>query len=183
MFQTCGSATLSESGSTLNAREGSDEHPRAALPLLPRDRYWQAWAVSPAGKPRDRCRTCLEGCGRTLLLDYASAGPSPAVQPPIVEMAMHASGMRETARVLHGSPSHGDQRIQKKAPARQAVHHRVWLPLQPEPVEDALWRADALEGRRGRSAGLDARRRYGRSTAPPRWRWHAIEPHPGQGLA
>jgi signal transduction histidine kinase len=46
MFQTCGSATLSESGRTINAREGSDDHPSAALPLLPRDRYCQAWAVS-----------------------------------------------------------------------------------------------------------------------------------------
>ena len=33
MFQTCGSATLSESERTINAREGSDDHPSAALPL------------------------------------------------------------------------------------------------------------------------------------------------------
>ena len=37
MFQTCGSATLYESESTINAREGSDDYPSAALPLLPRD--------------------------------------------------------------------------------------------------------------------------------------------------
>ncbi len=37
MFQTCGSATLSESESTINAREGSDDYPSAALPLLPRN--------------------------------------------------------------------------------------------------------------------------------------------------
>ena len=46
MFQSCGSATLSESGRTINTREGSDDHPSAALPLLPRDRYCQAWAVA-----------------------------------------------------------------------------------------------------------------------------------------
>ena len=39
MFQTCGSATLSESERTINASEGSDDHPSAALPLLPRKRY------------------------------------------------------------------------------------------------------------------------------------------------
>jgi hypothetical protein len=46
MFQTCGSAILSQSGRTINAREGSDDHPSAALPLLPRKRYCQAWAVA-----------------------------------------------------------------------------------------------------------------------------------------
>src|SRR4030095_3997856 len=46
MFQTCGSATLLESGRTINAREGSDDHPSAALPLLPRKRYCQTWAVA-----------------------------------------------------------------------------------------------------------------------------------------
>jgi predicted dehydrogenase len=46
MFQTCGSATLSESERTINTREGSDDYPSAALPLLPRDRYCQAWAVA-----------------------------------------------------------------------------------------------------------------------------------------
>ncbi len=37
MFQTCGSATLSESERTINASEGSDDHPSVALPLLPRE--------------------------------------------------------------------------------------------------------------------------------------------------
>src|SRR5262245_47885849 len=37
MFQTCGSATLSESERTSHAREGSDDQPSPALPLLPRD--------------------------------------------------------------------------------------------------------------------------------------------------
>ena len=46
MFQTCGSATLSESERTINAREGSDDHPSAALPLLPRDGHCQAWFVT-----------------------------------------------------------------------------------------------------------------------------------------
>ena len=37
MFQTCGSAILSWSERTINAREGSDDHSSAALPVLPRD--------------------------------------------------------------------------------------------------------------------------------------------------
>src|SRR5204863_7784414 len=54
------------------------------------------------GKQRDRCRA--QPCaGRTFLLDYSYPGQSPAVKQQIVEMAMNASGIRDTARVLHVS--------------------------------------------------------------------------------
>jgi transposase-like protein len=56
------------------------------------------------GKQRYRCRE--KGCaGRTFLLEYAYAGQSPAVKQQIVDMAMNASGIRDTARVLHISPN------------------------------------------------------------------------------
>src|SRR5215469_16308533 len=56
------------------------------------------------GKQRYRCRE--KGCaGRTFLLEYAYAGQSPAVKQQIVDMAMNASGIRDTARVLHVSPT------------------------------------------------------------------------------
>jgi transposase-like protein len=61
--------------------------------------------LSPEGKQRYRCRTCLEGRGRTFLLEYSYAGQSPAVKQQIVDMAMNASGIRDTARVLHISPT------------------------------------------------------------------------------
>jgi transposase-like protein len=54
------------------------------------------------GKQRYRCRACPEH-GRTFLLPYAYAGQSPAVKQQIVEMAMNASDIRDTARVLHVS--------------------------------------------------------------------------------
>jgi len=60
---------------------------------------------SPEGKQRYRCRQCLEGDGRTFLLAYAYAGQSPAIKQQIVDMAMNASGIRDTARVLHISPT------------------------------------------------------------------------------
>ena len=54
------------------------------------------------GKQRYRCRE--QGCaGRTFLLDYAYAGQSPEVKRQIVDMALNASGIRDTARVLHVS--------------------------------------------------------------------------------
>jgi transposase-like protein len=61
--------------------------------------------TSSEGKQRYRCRACRLGRGRTFLLDYAYVGQSPEVTPPIVDMAMKASGMRDTARVLHVSPT------------------------------------------------------------------------------
>jgi transposase-like protein len=36
-------------------------------------------------------------------LDYSHPGQSPEVKEQIVEMAMNASGIRDTARVLHVS--------------------------------------------------------------------------------
>ena len=41
--------------------------------------------------------------GRTFLLEYSYPGQSPAVKEQIVEMALNASGIRDTARVLHVS--------------------------------------------------------------------------------
>jgi InsA N-terminal domain/InsA C-terminal domain len=60
---------------------------------------------SPEGKQRYRCRECREGRGRTFLLDSSYAGQSPEVKQQIVEMAMNASGIRDTARVLHVRPT------------------------------------------------------------------------------
>jgi transposase-like protein len=54
------------------------------------------------GKQRYRCRE--QRCaGRTFLLDYAYAGQSPDVKRQMVDMALNASGIRDTARVLHVS--------------------------------------------------------------------------------
>ena len=60
--------------------------------------------TTPAGKQRYRCLTCPDR-GRTFLLEYTYAGQSPDVKRRIVEMAMNASGIRDTARVLHVSPT------------------------------------------------------------------------------
>jgi transposase-like protein len=61
--------------------------------------------LSPEGKQRYRCRACLEGRGRTFFLEYSYAGQSSDVKQQIVDMAMNASGIRDTARVLHVSPT------------------------------------------------------------------------------
>ena len=65
----------------------------------------------------------------------------------------------------------------------QPVNHSVLAVLQPEQVEVEVWRADALEVRRGLSSELDAMGRYVACKTKPRWRWHAIEHHTGKGWA
>jgi transposase-like protein len=65
------------------------------------------------GKHRYRCQeTACQG--RTFLLDDTYAGHSAAIKHQIVDMAMNASGIRATARVLHVRPTTGIKALQKK---------------------------------------------------------------------
>jgi insertion element IS1 protein InsB len=63
------------------------------------------------------------------------------------------------------------------------VNQIVLKHLPPEHVEVEIWRADALEVRRGLSSELDEMWSYVRSKANPRWLWHAIDHHTGKVLA
>src|SRR5713226_10162073 len=73
------------------------------------------------GKQRYRCRTCPER-GRTFLLRYAYAGQSPEVKRQIVDMAMNASGIRDTARVLRESPTTVIKELKNKEADLQQVN-------------------------------------------------------------
>jgi insertion element IS1 protein InsB len=81
--------------------------------------------LSPEGEQRYRCRTCLEGRGRTFLLDYSYAGQSPEVKQQIVDMAMNASRSRDTTRVLHVSPTTVINELKKSAAAAAGESWRV----------------------------------------------------------
>src|SRR6266849_10205691 len=65
------------------------------------------------GKQRYCCRE-KRCAGRTFVLEYAYAGQSPEVKQQIVDMAMNASGIRDTARVLHVSPTTVLKELKKK---------------------------------------------------------------------
>jgi transposase-like protein len=65
------------------------------------------------GKQRYCCQETV--CdGRTFLLEYSYAGHSAAIKQQIVDMAMNASGIRDTARVLHVSPTTVIKELKKK---------------------------------------------------------------------
>jgi insertion element IS1 protein InsB len=68
------------------------------------------------GKQRSRCCACRLGRGRTFLLAYTYAGLLPEIKQQIVDMAMHASGIRATARVLHVSPTTVLKELKKRRP-------------------------------------------------------------------
>ena len=68
---------------------------------------------TPQGKPRYRCQET--SCpGGTFLFDYSYPGQSPHIKEQIVAMAMHASGIRDTARVLHVSPTTVMKELKKR---------------------------------------------------------------------
>src|SRR5713101_6911585 len=130
------------------------------------------------GKQRYRYRE--QRCaGRTFLLDYTYAGQSPDVKRQSVDMAMNASGIRDTARVLHVSPNTVIKELKKKEPDLQLVNQAVLAYLHPEQVEVAICRADELDQRRGLSSELDQMWSYVGKKAEPRWLWHAIDHQSG----
>jgi len=69
--------------------------------------------TTPEGKQRYRCRACPER-ERTLLLEYRHTGHSPEVKQQSVDMAMNASGIRDTARVLHVGPTTVIKELKKR---------------------------------------------------------------------
>ena len=56
------------------------------------------------GKQRYRCRE-QRWAGRAFLLNDVYAGQSPDMKRQTVDMAMNASGIRETVRVFHFTPN------------------------------------------------------------------------------
>jgi hypothetical protein len=116
-------------------------------------------------------------------VDHSYAGHATEIKQQIVDMAMNASGIRDTARVLHVSPTTVIKELKKKEPELQPVNHRVLASVNPEQVEVEIWRADELEVCRGLSSELDEMWSFVQAKAHPRWLWHAIDHHTGKVLA
>jgi transposase-like protein len=126
---------------------------------------------TPEGKQRDRCRACPER-GRTWLLEYPSAGPSPAIQAQIVDRALKASGMRETGRVLCVRPTPVRKERQKRHLRCNRCPRRRGSAYPQSP-----WRATSVALRRGLSAaGCPQNSRRGGV------RWASRRSHGGCGM-
>src|SRR2546428_6626395 len=79
------------------------------------------------GKQRYHCRE-KRCAGRTFLLDYTYPGQSAEVKRQIVDMAMNASGIRDTARVLHVSPNTVIKELKKRISPRAGKSGSVEAP-------------------------------------------------------
>ena len=75
-------------------------------------------------KQRYRCREPL-CAGRTFLLAYAYPGQSLTVKQQIVDIALNSTGIRDTARVLHVSPTTVIKELKKQEAHLQQVNRSV----------------------------------------------------------
>ena len=91
------------------------------------------------GKQRYRCQE--NACkGRTFLLHYTYAGHSAGVKQQIIDMAMNASGIRDTARVLHVSPTTVIKELKKKSRSGSRCIMRCWRSCIPS---KSRWKSGA----------------------------------------
>ena len=110
---------------------------------------------TPEGKQRFICRE-LPCDGRTFILDYSYPGYSRQVKQQIVDMALNGSGIRDTARVLHVSPSTVIRELKKKNTTLQQVNLQALKQLNPEQVNEEIRLTETPEANDGPESELDA---------------------------
>ena len=92
------------------------------------------------GKQRFRCQN--ETCTTvTFIRDYVYRGRLPAVKQQIIDMSLHATGIRDIARVLQISTTTVLHEL-KKAPELHAVNPNIGTYRHPEDVEVAIHKVD-----------------------------------------
>jgi hypothetical protein len=84
-------------------------------------------------------------------------------------MALNGSGVRDTARVLHVSPSNSHSRIKKKESQIQPLNLAVLQQLNPEQAEVEICLAVATEVVNGYESELDEMWSYVGKKSNPRW--------------
>jgi predicted RNA-binding Zn-ribbon protein involved in translation (DUF1610 family) len=73
------------------------------------------------GTQRYLCQHTAWAAG-SFLLDYCNRGCLPEVKQTIIDMSLNASGIRDTARVLHISPDPGLNELRRKEVALESVN-------------------------------------------------------------
>jgi insertion element IS1 protein InsB len=82
---------------------------------------------------------------RSFLLDYRNRGCLPEVKQQIVDMSLNASGVRDTARSLHISPTTVLRALKKKEGMLESVNTAVLRTLNPEKVAVDIAQAGEAE--------------------------------------
>jgi insertion element IS1 protein InsB len=126
------------------------------------------------GTQRYLCQntTCTRG---SFLLAYRNRGCLPEVKHTIIDMSLNASGVRDTARSLHISPTTVLSELKKKEGVLESVHTVLLRTLNPEQVAVDIAQAGEAE--------MDEMWSFVGNKGNPRWLWHAIDHQTGTVLA
>ena len=97
-----------------------------------------------SGTQRYLCQNtaCVKG---SFLLDYRNRGCVPEVKQHIIDRSLNASGIRDTARVLHISPHTVLHELRKKEGALESVNTALLRTLHPTEIRVHIERAGAAE--------------------------------------
>ena len=116
------------------------------------------------------------GCAKgRFLLDYRNQGCVPEVKQSIIDMSLNASGIRDTARVLHSSTDTVLSELKKKEATLESVNKALLRTLHPDDIRVDIERAGEAE--------MDEMWSFVGKKKDQRWLWHAIEHHTGAVLA
>jgi IS1 family transposase/transposase-like protein len=126
------------------------------------------------GTQRYLCQNtaCITG---SFLLDYCNRGCLPEVKQQIIDMSLNASGVRDTARSLHISPTTVVSELKKQEGMLESVNTELLRTLNPEKV--------AVDIEQAGEAEMDEMWSFVGNKGNPRWLWHAIDHHTGAVLA
>ena len=126
------------------------------------------------GTQRYLCQNiaCTQG---SFLLDYRNRGCLPEVKQQIIDLSLNASGVRDTARVLHISIGTVLNELRKQEAALESVNTALLRTLNPNEV--------AVDIERAGEAEVDEMWSFVGKKKEQRWLWHAIDHCTGAVLA
>jgi hypothetical protein len=97
------------------------------------------------------------------------------VKRQIIARSLHASGVRDTARVLHISPDTVLRELRQKAAALASVNTALLRTMDSDEILVDMQQAGAAE--------MDEMWGFVGTKGNQRWLWHAIDHHTGAVLA
>jgi hypothetical protein len=103
----------------------------------------------------------------SFLLDDRNRGCLPEVKQQIVDMSLNASGVRDTARVLHISTDTVPNELKKNEAALESVNTVLLHTLNPDDMVVDVERASEAE--------MDEMWSFVGKKREPRWLWHTID--------
>ena len=112
---------------------------------------------------------------QSFLREYRYHGRLPAVKRQIIARSLHASGVRDTARVLHISPDTVLRELRQKAAALASVNTALLRTMDSDEILVDMQQAGAAE--------MDEMWGFVGTKGNQRWLWHAIDHHTGAVLA